>query len=62
MTHVRYGASGLSTRFGSALLTALCFSVVTNAQDELRAYRQVAYETRHGTLTVKRDRGTSTMR
>ena len=57
MTHLRYGASGLISRFGSALLAALCFSFVANAQDELRAYRQVAYESGHGTLTVKKGPG-----
>jgi len=57
MTHLRYGASGLSTRFGSALLAALCFSFIANAQDELRAYRQIAYESGHGTLTVKKGPG-----
>ena len=57
MTHVRYRGANFSTRFGSALLAALCFSFVANAQDELRAYRQIAYESGQGTVTVKKGPG-----
>jgi DNA-binding beta-propeller fold protein YncE len=57
MTRVRYTGAGLSMRFGSALIAALCFTVVANAQDELRAYRRIAYESGHGTLTVKKGPG-----
>jgi hypothetical protein len=57
MTRVRYRDGGLRTRCCSALLAALCFSVVASAQDELQAYRRVAYESGHGTLTVKKGPG-----
>jgi DNA-binding beta-propeller fold protein YncE len=57
MTQVRYTGAGLSMRLGSALIAALCLTVVANAQDELRAYRRIAYESGHGTLTVKKGPG-----
>jgi hypothetical protein len=44
-------------RFRLALIAAFSFSAVANAQEELRAFRQVAYESGHGTLTVKQGPG-----
>jgi hypothetical protein len=47
----------MSVTLGSTLIAALFFSAAANAQEELRAYRQVAYESGHGTLTVKKGPG-----
>lgn len=43
-----------SARFSVGLFIILCVTFVSRAQDELRAYRQTAYESGHGTLTVKK--------
>jgi hypothetical protein len=37
--------------------SALLFPTVANAQDELQAFRQVAYESGHGTVTLKQGPG-----
>ena len=57
MSQARYRAAVLIMTFGATLVAALCFSAVADAQDELRAYRQVAYESGQGTLTVKKGPG-----
>jgi hypothetical protein len=53
MTQGRYRTSILAKRFAPALFAVLWAAVGASAQDELRPYRQVAYESGHGTATVK---------
>jgi hypothetical protein len=54
MTQVGYRAVALSIASASTLVAVLSFSCAANAQDEVRADRQVAYESGHGTLTLKK--------
>ena len=53
MIQLRCRTAVLNITFGSTLIAAFFPSDVGNAQ-EVRAYRQVAYESGHGTLAVNK--------
>lgn len=54
MSRLKSEGIDLGVRFTAAMIFALCLSTIANAQDELRAYRQVAYESGHATIALKR--------
>lgn len=44
----------LSVCLGAGIVLSVCFPIAARGQDELRAYRQVAFESGHGTLSLSK--------
>jgi len=59
VSYTRSKSAVRSVLSGSALFATMFFPLSARAQDELRAYRQVAYESGHGTLALKKGPGDS---
>jgi hypothetical protein len=57
----RWRIWSLAARF-SAVFLPILWSVGVDAQEQLHAYRQVAYESGHGTTVIKRGPGRYVLR
>jgi hypothetical protein len=57
MTNSNFRGTYLMGRYGFTVVLALALPGSVRAQDEVRAYRQIAYESGHGTQALKKGQG-----